>query len=470
MRKKIITITMLLLVFCGTLCPEHIDPQEAEIAAYNWTEILRTEFGVGVTLAPGSCRVVTKDGIDTAFVFDFTGKGFVVISAEDVLPTIKFYTTTFDFGEHGRAEKFQDVLFNELEGTIREIRDRKLDADRSFGMKNREFFHYLRGYHKILQDRAAAQKDEVEPLIRTRWGQTGAENLKCPVIDGYRAPTGCVATAIAQIMRYHEWPIRGRGSHSYHLYGTELNLSANFDHEYDWDNMLDLYQHENFGTEEERAAISTLMYDVGVSLEMIYTPYGSSASPAESVEALPRYFKYSRDIQYVNRYFYGRTADDWFGVAKEQIDQGLPIAFKIVGESGHEVVIDGYRVFENSKTVHLNFGWSGIDDRYYSLDNVLDFDSLISQCFLLDIKPPHYRYIKAPENISAICYENRNLLMTEYHVRITWDGTPTGEEKIEKYILYRKERNGKESAKIKIAEVKPGCERTFRFVTDEFDQ
>ncbi|MFC2156155.1 C10 family peptidase [Acidobacteriota bacterium] len=474
MQKKITIITILLLVFCGVALPEHIEPEAAEIAAYNWTEILRTEFGEEVTIAPGSCRVITKNGNDTAFVFDFTKKGFVVISGEDVLPTVKFYTTSFDFGEHNRALRFQDKLLNELESAIIEVRERKLEKDEDFGRENREFFRYLRGYHKSIQGRSAAKKEEVELLIRTRWGQTGAENLKCPVIDGYRAPSGCVANAIAQIMRYHEWPIRGRGSHSYNLYGYDINLSANFDHVYDWDNLLDFYQHENVGTQAEREAISTLMYDVGIAIEMYYTPYWSSADPKNAVDALPRYFKYSPDIQYVNRYFYSSTADEWFGVAKEQIDQGLPIAFTIYGdEGGHEVLIDGYRIYNQSKTVHINFGWRGMDDGYYAMESIPDFGRYEYQRFLLNIKPPHYRHIKAPSNISAIVYENRSLLMTEFHIQITWDATPTGEENIEKYILYRKERKlrtNKTAHYEKVGEVAAGGERVFRFVTPHFDQ
>jgi hypothetical protein len=173
MRKRITIVTILLLVFCGSVFPKHIGFGEAEAIAYNWAEILRTEFGEEVLIDTGSGRVITKNSIDTAYVFDFAKKGFLVISAEDYLPTIKFYTTSFDFGEHDRAAKFQDELFNELETIITEVRERKLEADEDFGVKNREFFRYLRGYHKILQDRSAAKKEEVEPLIWTRWGQTG---------------------------------------------------------------------------------------------------------------------------------------------------------------------------------------------------------------------------------------------------------------------------------------------------------
>ena len=134
MLKRIFIATILLLVFCGSVFPKHIGFGEAQVIAYNWAEILRTEFREAVTIDTGACRVITENGIDTAYVFDFKKKGFLVISAEDYLPPVKFYTTSFDFGEHDRAAKFQDKLFNELETNITYVRERKLEADEGFGV------------------------------------------------------------------------------------------------------------------------------------------------------------------------------------------------------------------------------------------------------------------------------------------------------------------------------------------------
>jgi hypothetical protein len=123
--------------------------------------------------------------------------------------------------------------------------------------------------------------------------------------------------------------------------------------------------------------------------------------------------------------------------------------------------------------VHINFGWRGIDDGYYAMENITDFERFQFQRFLLDIKPPHYRYIKAPGNISAVCYKNQSLLMTEYHIHITWDETPTGEQNIEKYIVYRKERKlrtKKMANNEKIGEVAAGGERIWKIITQHFDQ
>lgn len=468
--KRILLSILITIFFCLPVFPEYISFGEAELTALNWADILRTEFKEDVTIAPGCGRVITRSGLVTAYVFDFENKGFIIISAEDYLPLIKFYTTSFDFAENEHAVKFQDLIFANLETIISEVQEKKLDSDQSFGCRNREFFRFLKGYHRFLQDWPTAKKEELEPLLRTGWGQVGAESLKCPVIEGYRAPTGCVATAIAQVMRYHEWPQRGRGSHAYTLPGYNIYLSANFDHEYDWENMLDYYEHKNFGTEKERKAISTLMFDIGVSLEMYYTPHWSSVDPQRAVDALPKYFKYSEEIDYILRF--GYSDDEWFEIARDQLNRGLPIPFTLSGspDGGHEAVIDGYRILEESRTVHINFGWYGLDDGYYSLDEVLDFKYLPAQAYLIDMKPPHYRYIKAPGNISGVCYKNQSLLMTEYHIYITWGETPTGEKNIEKYIIYRKARDEKERDKVKIAEIEAGKERVWKFITPHFDQ
>jgi hypothetical protein len=85
--------------------------------------------------------------------------------------------------------------------------------------------------------------------------------------------------------------------------------------------------------------------------------------------------------------------------------------------------------------------------------------------------PPSYRYIKAPVNISGVCHANRSLLSTEYHISITWDETPSGEENIEKYIVYRKRRNDRNwGHKVQIGEVAVGSERAWRFITSHFDR
>ncbi len=466
--KKIL-LTFLFLVFCVSAAANPVNFREARTIAQNWTIILRTNFHENVTLEAGTGREIIKENKTVAYVFSYKPTGFVIIAAEDYLPPVKFYTTTFDFDQHDRAVKFQDTLFRNLEKIIKEVDRRKLDIDRSFGVENREFFQFLRGYHKFLQTRPTAQTQEVGPLLRTRWTQTGVENLKCPVIEGYRAPTGCVATAIAQIMKYHEFPGRGRGNHSYTLHNYNIPLSADFDHEYDWNNMLDYYAHENVGTEPEREAISTLMYDVGVALEMVYTPHYSTVNPMLAVDALPKYFKYSNEIGYIYRF--GYTDTEWCGLAKDQIDQGLPVAFTLSGspDGGHECVIDGYRIVNQSRTFHINFGWHGLDDGYYSLNEVLDFAYLPAQGFILNMKPPHYRYIKAPGNISAVCYKNQSLLQTEYHAHITWDETPTGDNNIDKYIVYRKLRKDNENKKERVAEIVPAGEKIWTFITPSFD-
>jgi hypothetical protein len=123
--------------------------------------------------------------------------------------------------------------------------------------------------------------------------------------------------------------------------------------------------------------------------------------------------------------------------------------------------------------VHINFGWHGLDDGYYSLENVLEFAGLSSQGYIINMKPPHYRHIKAPQNTTGICYQNQSLLMTEYHIHIRWDETPTGEKNIEKYIIYRKvrkDRTAKAAINVKVGEVLAGGERIWKFITQHFDQ
>jgi hypothetical protein len=123
MSKKIITLSILLFIISAFVFPEHIDFAEASAIAFNWAGVLRSEFREEISLQPGGFRIITRNGIDTAYVFDFDEKGFLVIPARDYLAPIKFYTTSFDFGESEAAQKFQDAVFSELEaGGARSLR------------------------------------------------------------------------------------------------------------------------------------------------------------------------------------------------------------------------------------------------------------------------------------------------------------------------------------------------------------
>ena len=213
----------------------------------------------------------------------------------------------------------------------------------------------------------------VEPLISTQWDQDAPYNELCPIIDGEHVWAGCVATAMAQLMNYYEWPQQGIGSHTYTCidpYGWELTLSADFGSTtYDWDNMADIYDGSN--SQAETSAVATLTYHCGVAVEMNYGPYGSGASSYAVPEALVNYFGYARDIEYRNRKLYSYS--EWLSMLKAEIDALRPVYYSAHSETGggHAFLIDGYNT---DGYFHVNWGWGGLSDGYYQIATLIPDD------------------------------------------------------------------------------------------------
>ncbi|MBR4468827.1 MAG: C10 family peptidase [Bacteroidales bacterium] len=203
----------------------------------------------------------------------------------------------------------------------------------------------------------------VEPLIQTRWDQGNPYNLLCP--GG--SVTGCVATAMAQVMKYWNYPEHGIGGHFYiprdhPEYGTQ---SADFQITYyDWNNMTNTYGSSS--TDAQRQAVAKLMYHCGVSVEMNYTPGGSGASTPVVADALKNYFNYSSETIHVDRS--GYEDDVWIAMLKAELDLNRPIQYHGTGSGGgHSFVCDGYN---SDDYFHFNWGWSGYCDEYYLVNNL----------------------------------------------------------------------------------------------------
>ena len=196
------------------------------------------------------------------------------------------------------------------------------------------------------------------------------------------------------------------------------------------------------GTAEQKDAVAQLMYDVGVAFEMDYDLKGSGAYSTDALTVLPKFFLYSDDIKAIER---SEVASDsqWFDLARQQVDKGLPVAFSIYSEdSGHEVVIDGYRVSQGATTFHINMGWGGSYDGYYSLNNIDDYNMDEWQIFVYDIYPPGYLDVQPPQNTIGEVFLNASLFFSQYICRISWDASPSGEENLSKYAVLQKDSQG----------------------------
>jgi len=224
----------------------------------------------------------------------------------------------------------------------------------------------------------------VAPMLVSTWSQDSPFWDYTPRIGGQPTYTGCSATAMAQVMYFWKYPERGQGSHSYEWKGR--TLYANFNHQYYWDRMRPSYSRRY--TAEQAGAVARLMSDIGIAIDMDYGVYGSGAVPNAN-NAFVNFFKYSQEARWIDRSDVASWAA-WFNIFKEQIDIRQPAILGVFeAESGHAVVADGYRT-SPSNQIHINMGWGGYADNYYSVSNIYGYGDAELDYAVIDIHPTRF--------------------------------------------------------------------------------
>ena len=281
-------------------------------------------------------RVTASATQQPYYVFnDDVGKGFVVVAGDDKMGKVLAYSkeASIDMANLNPEARY---LFESYRQVYEEL-----------------------GNNKALTTRAGAvtkAADAVQPLLKSKWGQD------YPYSKQTHYMTGCVATAVAQVMYFHKWPAQGKGQESYTVKFDNTVRSADFTKShYDWDNMLPDYNHRNVTTKQEDA-VALLMNDVGIATNMQYTDRASGTQSYMAERALRNYFDY--DASMVTRSYEG--VDNFIEIVKKELRNGFPLY--ISGDSktggGHAWVCDG---FDEEDRFHMNFGWNGQANGYYSL-------------------------------------------------------------------------------------------------------
>ena len=270
------------------------------------------------------------------YVFnDDTGKGFVVIAGDDKMGEVLAYSheASIDMANLNPEARY---LFDSYRQVYEELGKNK-------GLTTRA-------------ETATKATDDVQPLLKSKWGQDYPYSKQTQYV------TGCVATAVAQVMYYHKWPAQGKGQESYKVTFDNTVRSADFTKShYDWDNMLPDYNRRNVTTKQEDA-VALLMNDVGIATNMQYTDRISGTQSYMAERALRNYFDY--DAALVTRANEG--VDNLIEIVKKELRNGFPLY--ISGDSrsggGHAWVCDG---FDKEDMFHMNFGWNGQANGYSSL-------------------------------------------------------------------------------------------------------
>ena len=203
----------------------------------------------------------TADGAGF-YVFNISGGGWVITSNDDEAKKVLAYSEQGAFDMRFAPEAMKRWLNKyrkEIESAVRNSHEGNMSKSR----KN------------LNRKKSEGQYSDIAPLIKTQWNQNEPYNLLCPLIDGKRTPTGCVATAMAQLMYYYQWPIAGIGRKSYDMGENNIKHRIESDlytHSYKWDLMAP--KTDNFTTEEMKEAVAQLMYDAGVAIEYNIPPTG----------------------------------------------------------------------------------------------------------------------------------------------------------------------------------------------------
>lgn len=349
----------LLLLFC-TLAA-HANPVEVGRARKVAENYLRT---TGLYDKTKPAPVLTDITAHTAFVEFYVfavddHQGFVLVSADDRARPILGYSASNEF----RTENIPPHVLAWLQGYEKEVRAAREQGIAATDRVATEW-QRLEAGGQLRRESSVA----VGALLSTTWNQSPYYNELCPYDNeaGERAVTGCVATAMGQLMKYWNHPASGSGSHSYtSSYGT---LTADFSTTaYDWAHMPACLTSSSSAAEV--SAVATLIYHCGVAVEMDYSPDGSSASTvgasgASCEHALKNYFKYSASLH--GDYKYNYTDAAWKQLLTNDLNAGRPVIYRGQGESGgHCFVCDGY---DSDTNFHFNWGWSGYYDGYFALN------------------------------------------------------------------------------------------------------
>lgn len=209
-------------------------------------------------------------------------------------------------------------------------------------------------------------KPEIASLITTKWNQDSPYNNLCPQIGSTRCMTGCVATAMAQILKHWNYPATGRGTISY--YWTEGNTTLSHDFtadQFDWDNMLDSYKSSS--TSKQKQAVAQLMVACGMAAQMQYGVSSSGAYDTNASVGLINYLKYDISIMNAMRPFY--SLNQWNQLLYNSLSKNEPVLY--TGQSkagGHAFVICGYKEMSGIDYFYVNWGWGGMSDGYFMLN------------------------------------------------------------------------------------------------------
>ena len=322
---------------------------------------------LGVTIDQKAMAKVRKQGDkgemnlsqQSYYVFpNANSKGFTIVSGDDRLPEIVGYSSQGSYDENNLPEGF--VSFMKAYQNLYN----KVNLGDAEALKNLAEIKAWRDK----KNASAASTSAVAPLLgNIEWDQTSPYNNMCPKYDSVHvAATGCVATAMAQVMAYYRYPKQLKADipgyvNRWNGIPMEIPTITQEEGVYDWDNMLPKYNKEANATQQQKDAVAKLMYHCGAAVRM---SYGPESGAAVSSSKLAKYFGYDADLMMdLSRSSF--TLDKWMQIIDTELAAGRPVLYGgQSSENGHQFICDGK---DENGLYHINWGWSGNQNAYFDL-------------------------------------------------------------------------------------------------------
>lgn len=333
MRKLLLTSIVLFAISTGIMAKGITEEKALGIASRFF----------GSSTRSGESLTVAKSSKGYYAINRGSAKGFVIVAATDNFPS--------------------EVLGYSDAGTIDTL---AMPANMKWLLAQ---YDALSETSSVSASTRSTSRAAISPLLTCYWDQDSPFWRYCPTYYNDTCYTGCVATAIAQIMYHHKWPKQGTGSVSYtiDIDGEESRtLTKDFSQStYDWDSMLDYYS--SASSTQAGNAVAQLMADVGYASKMVYGTESSGTYSYNAALALVNYFGYDKTVRLAPRDYY--THDEWDDLLYGELSASRPIYFSGYDKyftSGHAFVIDGY----DDGYYHVNWGWSGVSNGYFLITDL----------------------------------------------------------------------------------------------------
>lgn len=327
--------------------------EQPSVAARSLSEA--TSFTIAYT-----CTDSSRSSDNALYYIVNTGNnnGFVIVSGDDRAKEILGYSDGGSFSQQHLPDNFRTWLG---------IYEQELKALALLPEGDPSVSSATTARVKTQTMATNAFATSIEPLLADiAWDQAEPYNILCPYKDSAQCVTGCAATAMAQVMKYHQWPNTGTGSKTYKPDRLDDSLTVDFSSAtYDWAHMRSVY--DSTSTAEEDTAVATLLYHCGVAVEMDYGVESSGAQRNYVPGVLSTHFGYDKNIQiYHHPYF---TNAQWVDKLKTEFNASRPVIYSgsLAIGGGHMFVCDGY---DSDDLFHFNWGWGGWFNGYFELSSM----------------------------------------------------------------------------------------------------